>query len=744
MAAVCDALLFRMDAQLSGNKVLDTSHNRWDQLLEDWFNEKSAEEKRTMHESRKRASNERVANSVQHIQPQYTLEGECICIRLPKIRLPEITERPIVELWQNGMKIAEERPKVFGNDLCLTTRAVQFLLSNEDVQWDRPFWFEVRLYSGGQIIYSSEKQLYREYLLFDSNGNEMENRAMTSRMTIVTSNKAKVEIIAPEDDYYERGTKGQVYDFPTDSAVTVNGKDIFGTSFAKQGIYCYMSEPDFPDLYVRCEEKRAIAYSGTPTLTISLNNQNKIRQYQIIEDDSTAVPMGEFGCTKDGIVKIALDRMPYWIHTIKVKDFSTGKIIYERDYCLLPDFSYSFDWPYYVNHLSSGMLSYCIGTYSHQEPFSLAVNQKEIEVELAEYPITCCVSVPRITVGIKGENGFQLPEHIWWEDIEQDVFLKVTAPSGVRITPVLGIHALPEVKNKNLYELGNFIHSRRWEEQVQTLGLLIRFEAEHDQMALTDVYFQETFLDTPIKFEEKRISWTPEDVFIGNRKSEFKITLENDEQDDPWEYTVYDEPQILEKKFPCGAGRYAYQVFLRGSQSLFSKKTEKLLYEGELEVIVPPEERYLNKELWLTRVSYWSAETEQMETSPIVSEGGVILDICYEGESESPNSGEMTAEYSGILYFRLPGGRLQDFNWEENDRFEKVNPVRFWVEDRYDLVIRTYYHEDCYEALLVDTRFTYRNPAVRIVNKKITPRDLLEKKKICSAETFEFEERVER
>jgi hypothetical protein len=153
---------------------------------------------------------------------------------------------------------------------------------------------------------------------------------------------------------------------------------------------------------------------------------------------------------------------------------------------------------------------------------------------------------------------------------------------------------------------------------------------------------------------------------------------------------------------------------------LLSNATEKLLYEGKIEVTVSPEVRYQNSELWLTRVSYWSAATEQMESSPIVPAGGVIMDIVYEGESESPNSssGEKSAEYSGILKFQMPNGHFQDFNREENERFESINPVRFWIErieDRYNLVLRT----NDGEPLLIDARFTHINPEIRIVNKKI-------------------------
>jgi hypothetical protein len=131
-----------------------------------------------------------------------------------------------------------------------------------------------------------------------------------------------------------------------------------------------------------------------------------------------------------------------------------------------------------------------------------------------------------------------------------------------------------------------------------------------------------------------------------------------------------------------------------------------------------------------------------MESSPIVPAGGVIMDIVYEGESESPNSssGEKSAEYSGILKFQMPNGHFQDFNREENERFESINPVRFWIErieDRYSLVLRT----NDGEPLLIDARFTHINPEIRIVNKKIAIRNDLEKKKICLAETFEFEEK---
>lgn len=53
-----------------------------------------------MQNVRLRQVNAKIASKREQIHPQYRLENESIFICIPSIRLPEITQRPILKLYQ--------------------------------------------------------------------------------------------------------------------------------------------------------------------------------------------------------------------------------------------------------------------------------------------------------------------------------------------------------------------------------------------------------------------------------------------------------------------------------------------------------------------------------------------------------------------------------------------------------------------------------------------------------------------
>ena len=76
MAAVCDAIAGKMDMLLRGDTPVINKNNRWDVLLQEWFNKKTATEKKQMQNVRLRQVNAKIASKREQIHPQYRLENE--------------------------------------------------------------------------------------------------------------------------------------------------------------------------------------------------------------------------------------------------------------------------------------------------------------------------------------------------------------------------------------------------------------------------------------------------------------------------------------------------------------------------------------------------------------------------------------------------------------------------------------------------------------------------------------------
>lgn len=232
MAAVCDAIAGKMDMLLRGDTPAINKNNRWDVLLQEWFNKKTATEKKQMQNVRLRQVNAKIASKREQIHPQYRLENESIFICIPSIRLPEITQRPILKLYQNGNLVAERTLSVYGNEMCYTTREYNLSLIDLDyISWADPLNFRLQLYCAENRIYDSASCLFREYIVFNSFGLESNiERCTNGQIHLLTSNHDIVEIDDPKDRYCDLSTKGtfKLFDISLISAqrIVVNHIDI--------------------------------------------------------------------------------------------------------------------------------------------------------------------------------------------------------------------------------------------------------------------------------------------------------------------------------------------------------------------------------------------------------------------------------------------------------------------------------------------------------------------------------------
>lgn len=166
MAAVCDALLERMDQIVQGDLTWIDEKNRWDVLLQEWYHDKTSFEKSQMTNDRKAAVRKKVVDKKENIRPEYTYENKNIYLSIPGIRLPEIQKVPTLELYQNDQLIYKQQLMIYGNDVLWSTRSHKILLDRvADINWKKRFCFMIRITSGQNEIYCSGSELYREYLL---------------------------------------------------------------------------------------------------------------------------------------------------------------------------------------------------------------------------------------------------------------------------------------------------------------------------------------------------------------------------------------------------------------------------------------------------------------------------------------------------------------------------------------------------------------------------------------------------
>ena len=713
MAAICDALTEKMDALLKGDRACIRIDNRWDHALLDWYNKKTSEDKQKMIEKRKRASRERVATKKEQIRPEYRNSGEEIYIYIPRIRLQEITSRPIIKLYQDGREIAQHSMSVFGDDLCLTTRELQLPLSyNTRINWNEPLHFAVRVLCGEKMVYDSEDTLYRNCILLHPDGGEIKSfQYGMEPVLLLTDQRRSVEIVDRQDNSYQLSHEGKLYYLaPSASLAEVEGKDLVVRK-DRRSVQWSFQKPFLEDVYVENSKIMYRVFDSSPRLQLFLPENKKPQQFYI-QFGTEKRSLAAFQCEGQR-VSIMLPKAARILQSVSVVEFATGKTILHLPYIVLPEFRCQFDHPYYKDNGESGTVKIRIGGTTITSEFSLITGQKEIAVPLGN-GTDCVIKVPKLEISFAMENVIGLPDLYWYENCDSGDLIRVTCPNGIDATVFLGSIVVPELRKGRVFEAGNIIRSSTLKNcDSQPLWLLLRTNGiVLERFLITHIVYQEQMTKTPVVIKNRVIDWIPEDCYIGPDNSEFLVKLEND-REDPWTYRTKLKRQNLERRFPCRDGYYSYQIWQIGKKNLFQQQPNRKLFEGTVTIGDPNQFRFDRQELRLRTVCLWSDYAGKELTFPIRDGNAILNQLYYLGCEDTPETGESFPAYEAVLQFETNYGKRISFNYNENaEEYELINPVKIWIMDESRLLLET----KSGDPILVNIKNAAKNSSVQLVN----------------------------
>ena len=754
MAALCDSIVGKIDSMLKSEFAVLDAHNRLDGFISQWFNRQTEKERQQMADKRRNSSTQKVVTSKKDIKAEYFFEDGCLYIRLPRIRLPEIKSRPTVCLYQDETPIDTQTLRTIGDDLCMTTRELSLPLStNQNVDWSKEFRFRIRITSGEQEIYDSGTALYRQYIVLNQAGEESRSPKLGAyTVHLLVPDNGRVVIKCDEDAVDQLNHKGQFFVIPlaVTQTVQVNGRDIFLQNGESQTVSFYLSKQEEKDVMVLgCGEPYTVF--GSPfVLYVSSSTPELGKNYRIYLDTAEH-SVAEYQW-EDNRYVVSLPRIPRYCHSISVKNFTTGNIVFSLNYIILSDFSCEFDQEFYKNVSCEGSAKIRIGGRTVSREFSLSPDQDEIALQLWDKDLKAVIRVPKLSISLSGENAFLLNDAMWVGDIDKAAFLSIHHPNDLVASVQLGGYAVPRTSRKNVYDLGNFLASKStWTSNSLPLGIILRRnDVIVDEVLLTQIIFHPFFSETPVLEKDKKLLWAPEDKYYGPPTSEFYVKLYHGMgEPDPYTYFETLKADVLEKKFPFPDGYYRYEVVLCGEKTVFEEETDSVLLTEQLRIGDPNTARWSGKELHLTKVLYWSNKTRKEEIAPLFYRDGIITDIEYVGlsiptvGSEEDPDAELP-EYSAYLQYEKFDGSRYDYNYrEDKEEYELINPIRLWVTPDDRILIQTRAGEG--ESLMVNTK---RPPDVRSATARLvyslTRIEIEDQKKyVFLADSFYYEESKE-
>lgn len=694
-AALCDALVCRMDALLRGNQTLLSEDNRWDAQMLLWYQKKSTVERRTMENDSRVARRERVVTESTKICPAYGFRDGVLSVSLPRIRLPEITERPTLIVLQEDRVVYSAQMSVFGNDLCLTTREVQINLSDcPQIDWAAPMHFRILLQCGSTLIFDSGQQLCRSYLLFHENGEETKKiRSSTETMYLVVGKNTDIFVEDTEDSVYCSGRDYRIYEI---RPATIRILAVDGVALLPNGVQellCGMEGTKVTGAYVTEGTQKAALYCSPPTLHIALASSDLLKQY-VLEIDGNPMPLYQ---AADGhpLAKIPLPAQSGRIHRLCVRSFSEGKTVYSQCYYYIPDFSYRFQPAFFYSRQLEGSVQFSAAAMQNAVDFVLNCTDQTVSIPLT-FTLSLELAVPWLRGDFDGDDAFSLPENLWKDYFQTHPFLRITVPKDLRLNLMLGGTEISEQRQG--YDVLSAV--RTFPQQIDhcMLGLLLRADGavKPIQIPLADVTLKPRFTESPVICRNRTVIWHPIGTYIGPEEMLAYVYLENDESEEPWSYYCeLDKQNVLEQDFPCPEGDYAYEVRIEPKRkSAFQKNVEMTVWKGTLKIRDLDEVRFEGTTLYLTGARFhlndwWSKEASELTIPRFRIR---LTDIRYQTVSV-PRDGKLKAYQEQAPCFRAT---LQfyvkrhdcwmSFN---NDPYKVdyrlINPVVFWkVTDSSD------------------------------------------------------------
>ena len=731
MRVYCEHIVHQIDGIVRGVDVLKPE-SMLDCLLRQWYLKKEETLKEQI--SQKRSSgfgNVRAVSSSDSLRLRYVLENRKVCIFVPPIRLESKADVfPQIALYQGQTRIYMREMEVYGR-LSWTTREALIRLDDTDLDYDKPLDIEASISYNGKLLLGRDQTLHRSYIVFGENGREVSAQSSASGVYYLFANaSAHIDTGATNAEWIDNdGQLARLY-IDEDSAVCVDGTELFLSKEQHEDIRYYPSVSRINGLRGRWKGETFNLYPEAFKLDLHLPEGRHSLNYHIIIDDKIE-PL--FRYCQDGRQAFVLDAPQTALkrHSIQIVELSSGRIVCNFGYAILPNAAYS---------LESGLI------YDDGSPATIHVHYDGCDIISREYPVEGAdwvvlsaghleydleAQLPLISGTLQGQNIFALPSAIWKENFSDMAFVNVHCPIGWNHRLYLGATDIPRNATNDSYELGNYIKTYKNREKADALILVIKnAQGEQDARTLTKIVFEEYFTESPVSIENGALMWNPEGRYFGGTRDEFQLTVDVPVEGSPFVYALNLKNGAVDRQFgrDCPCGEFPFSVSKK-CKALFGAPADRVLFEGMLAIGAPEQRRVLGKYLYLTKARCWDENTGMIVNLEMPDTAGCLCNLQFQGNSIPSGEDFEYPEYIGELYFYNPSVQnWQYFNNQDNPEFELINPVRVWIVSEQWIILKTVEEEVPY----IDRQYA------TIVNRRLNLPKKMQNYRLILPDYFEY------
>ena len=682
MAHICDLIVQRMDRLVRDEPV--EAENRWVSILQEWFREKTQDEKFKVRKEREGRRTEFIAATSDRIYVRYAIEDLCVGLQIPQIRLPEVRhEHPKLTVYQGERQICSKDMSVSGNELGMTTRRVFLPLKDTDFDFASPPMLRAEISYGGELLYASESKLFRKYLLFDTNGSEHDIRKGTAYL--FADESAEIGF-ADDEDVYQENHPGQLLRLNLDSvgAVTLSGEEIFADEQQAGKVRLYPSIQPVRDVRALKDGFSARIFDDAFDVVLRIPDGESRLRYRVSLDGTLLENAKSRSDDRECVFSLGSGAEPFVPHAIRVLDLSTSYVVLEYSYVIFPHTAFRLDKALYTD-ADRGCTLTVSENGSEDEMVMIRPDGTDSAVSSRSFhDFALEADLPALHVTMGDKSLFDLPEKLWFETIKKSDHVRMSVPDGWTSTMMLGTRSI-EPNADGLIELGNYLYSGRQFAPQETLGLLLRSGSRLESMFLTDIVFEPVFSKPPLSVEQGDLIWAPGDGFFGRAGSRFRVAVSG-KRDFSFDVTA-GSCKVTHLDDACrGFFRYTVSIL---SEGLFSKGSAKEIYSGEFLHGDKDSLRFDEREAVLLSAVYWDMRSDSLKSTNLRTGAGILESLQYVGKSTPSGEAIPLPEYSAVLCYATSDGQRKPFNFDEDSvDYEWVNPVKIWVINEHRLILR--------------------------------------------------------
>ena len=652
-----------------------------DQLLDDWYMQKI---ERAIDYQRKSRNARRyeVAGTRESIHPKYRLnDEEELVLDLPNIRQRQASTAYInlfLESADDSISVLMHHSlDVYQSDFVTTLRGttvdLEKVLAKSAEQTERECCLRLEIWCDDNLLYNSEKELYRSCWLFEGDAERKAQNCQLGEYRVLVPNGSTIADDAGLQTLYEKpyGYKLCLFDLQEDASVFINGITL-GNQKKKDKLWVKLPDVHRELEYVKdgriyqvCDEQQNQAKIEVIVPENLQANQFILRcddvEYPLVKLTSTTLgtsqvfefPLAETG--EGAVIQI-------------LEPEKERQVVDECAFICIPALKGEFNKLvyYHADDYKQAYLSVTENDKAEQK-YPFGANDEQVKIPYGKG--TLCFAIPKLTVGYwpKGERSkLAAWQNDWyWHKSLEDVALKVNVPDYIKCKVYLGEQPVEPMKIENGYDLDAMIRVGS-EKDHQALTARIEKDGQSVDISLGTIVYKTMFMNNMLEIKvdgEDQLIWK-HGRYIGEANNNLKLILSVDGQD--VEYDLSLEEPLIQKNCPL-LGKYEYKI-VREKRSFLG--TERVLMsQGEVTLGDITRIRFKNKRIKLLggiKIDFLGNYPDQ----DIILESTYIEDIVYTGEKQDDNLG-LVPVYEGVLYTKdnISGHR---FDFCEEDSRKKL------------------------------------------------------------------------